>query len=197
MILARKSWDEDSVILSGFITGYGSTRASGTPDSRRNLGPEVECCLRTATFSNETASGWQEALFRNLSPSREHNLRDLLLAPTANYAYTPRISRRLFTSYPLRALANGEDGGTVCTSTRQWGSRTQSYNSNNYWVMRLNTNVSGHRRTDCCLLSQLRHDSSRSEQHDLCHIQRTSPARRSPSSSRTPRTIHRRRHPLR
>ncbi|MET1081621.1 MAG: DUF4082 domain-containing protein, partial [Burkholderiales bacterium] len=124
--------------VSGFITGirfYKGSANTGTHVGR--LWSSTGQQLATATFSNETASGWQQVNFA--TP----------VAITANTVYVasyhaPNGRYAINTSYfassgqdrpPLHALQNGVSGGNgvyVYGASPAFPSST--YQSSNYWV---------------------------------------------------------------
>jgi hypothetical protein len=123
---------------AGTISGirfYKSSANTGTHVG--NLWSSTGTLLATATFSNETASGWQTVTFS--SP----------VTITANTTYVASYhstighysaDQKFFAatgvnSPPLQALANGVNGGNgvyMYGSTSSFPSNT--YNSTNYWV---------------------------------------------------------------
>ncbi len=122
---------------SGFVTGIRYHKPSTTTGTHvGTLWTGTGTKLGTATFTNETASGWQQATFS--AP----------IAVTANTTYvasyfTPSrysVSSNYFatatTRGPLTALANGTDGGN---GLYRYGATagvfpTSSFNNENYWV---------------------------------------------------------------
>lgn len=125
--------------VSGVITGirfYKSTSNTGTHIG--SLWTSGGTLLATATFSNETASGWQQVNFS--TP----------VAITANTTYVASyhtnvgrysVDNNYFATAdkvngPLRALSNGTSGGN---GVYRYSSVTPvfpnfTYNSSNYWV---------------------------------------------------------------
>jgi hypothetical protein len=92
--------------------------------------------LSTATFTSETASGWQQV---NLSSPVNIAANTTYVAsyysPTGRYAVSDPYFTASFDRPPLHALANGEEGGNgVYRYGSGGGFPTQSYNSSNYWV---------------------------------------------------------------
>ncbi|NWF61074.1 MAG: DUF4082 domain-containing protein [Fischerella sp.] len=124
--------------INGYITGirfYKSTQNTGTHVG--TLWSSSGQQLARATFTNETASGWQQVNFTNP------------VAITANTVYVVSyhtnvgrysIDEQYFAnsgtnSYPLYALRNGESGGNgVYTYNANPAFPTSTYNSSNYWV---------------------------------------------------------------
>ena len=124
--------------VNGYISGvrfYKSTNNAGTHVG--NLWSSTGTLLATATFTNETASGWQQVNFSNP------------VAITANTVYVASyhctgghysVNGGAFAtsgvdSSPLHALANTSgtpDGPFAYGSTSQFPKNT--YNSANYWV---------------------------------------------------------------
>jgi hypothetical protein len=91
--------------------------------------------LASATFTNETASGWQQVNFA------------VPVAITANTLYVASyhtdvgmysVTRPYFTTAynnaPLRAPATGSVGGNGVYRYGASGFPTQTYQSTNYWV---------------------------------------------------------------
>ena len=124
--------------VGGYITGiyfYKSSENTGTHVG--NLWTITGTLLSSVTFTNETASGWQyQAL---TSP--------VVIAANTTYiaSYHTNVGRYSadsayfasdgFDNYPLRALANGEDGGNgVYLYSSSSAFPNQTYNSANYWV---------------------------------------------------------------
>jgi hypothetical protein len=102
-----------------------------------NLWSSTGTLLATATFSSETASGWQQV---NFSP---------MVAVTANTVYIASyhtsvghfsadqefFAAKGVNNPPLQALANGVNGGDgVYLYGSTSGFPTNTYNSTNYWV---------------------------------------------------------------
>jgi Domain of unknown function (DUF4082)/Bacterial Ig-like domain (group 2)/Putative Ig domain len=123
---------------AGFVTGvrfYKSTANTGTHVG--NLWSSTGTLLGTATFSGETASGWQQVTF---SPAVAIAANTVYVASyrcpnghysgNANYFTTQGVDNP-----PLHALATGVSGGNGvyaygATSTFP----TSTYNAANYWV---------------------------------------------------------------
>ncbi|MEW6116783.1 MAG: DUF4082 domain-containing protein [Nitrospirota bacterium] len=122
--------------VSGYITGLRFYKgAANTGTHTATLWTSTGTPLATATFTNETPSGWQQVNFA--SP----------VAITANTTYVASyyspsgyfaVSLAYFTvgvdAPPLHALANGVDGGNGVYKYGDSGFPTQTLNSNNYWV---------------------------------------------------------------
>ena len=123
--------------VDGFVTGlrfYKSAENTGTHTG--NLWASNGTPLATVTFTNETASGWQEI---SLSTP---------VAIAANTTYVASYyttvghysaNEEYFTSSgydnpPLHALANGVDGPNGVYQSGTSGFPTQTYNATNYWV---------------------------------------------------------------
>jgi hypothetical protein len=122
--------------LNGVVTGIRFYKGTGNGGTHvGHLWTNTGTLLGTATFTGETASGWQEADFA--SP----------IAVTAGTVYTASYSDpqghyaadRPFFSFgavdnpPLHALATGPDGANGVYAN-DGGFPTQSYQSTNYWV---------------------------------------------------------------
>jgi uncharacterized repeat protein (TIGR01451 family) len=123
---------------SGTITGIRFYKSSANTGLHvGNLWSSTGALLATATFSNETASGWQQVTF---SPA---------IAIIANATYVASYHTTMghysadqgffaaggITDSPLQALSNGAAGGN---GVYAYGSASSfpgnTYNSTNYWV---------------------------------------------------------------
>ena len=124
--------------LPGLITGvrfYKSAANTGT--HRGNLWTTNGTLLGTVTFSNETASGWQQANFATPIPIVANTTYIVSYhAPNGRYS----INTNFFTSagvnnLPLRALQSGVDGPNgVYRYGSTSGFPNSSWNASNYWV---------------------------------------------------------------
>jgi hypothetical protein len=123
--------------VNGSIIGirfYKSSQNTGTHIG--NLWSSSGQLLATATFTNETASGWQQVNFN--TP----------VAITANTVYVASYHTNVgrystsagyfvnagFSNPPLYALRNGESNGNGVYKYGASGFPTDTYQSTNYWV---------------------------------------------------------------
>ena len=124
--------------INGYVAGirfYKGTENTGTHVG--SLWTSTGTLLASVTFTNETASGWQyQAL-----PSVVHLTSNTTYivsyhAPVGHYsADSGYFSTGGVTNYPLRALANGEDGGNgIYVHGSSGAFPDQTYNAANYWV---------------------------------------------------------------
>jgi len=121
--------------VSGFITGLRFYKGAGvTGPHIGSLWTSTGILLAQVTFTNETASGWQQADF--ISPvAISANTTYVASYHTTGYA----VDSGYFTSSgannpPLRALASGLDGLNGVYQYGSGGFPSQSYNASNYWV---------------------------------------------------------------
>ena len=124
--------------IAGTITGIRFYKGSGNTGTHvGNLWTSTGTLLASATFTGETASGWQQVNFANP------------VAITANTVYVASYHTNVghysenqnyfattgFDNPPLHALANGVSGGN---GVYAYGSASafpnQTWNSANYWV---------------------------------------------------------------
>ena len=124
--------------VSGYITGlrfYKSPSNTGTHVG--SLWTSTGTRLATVTFTNETASGWQQmalptpvAITANTTYVASYHTN--VGYYSANSAY---FSSAGFANPPLRALSNSESGGN---GVYRYGATSafpnQTWNSTNYWV---------------------------------------------------------------
>ena len=115
-----------------------STRRRPTPArTSAACGRSTGTLLASATFTNETASGWQTVTFSTpVHDHRRHDLRRLATSrPTATTRSRRRASTRRSTNAPLHALAERQRAPTASTPTpRRSTFPTNSFNASNYWV---------------------------------------------------------------
>lgn len=122
---------------AGFVTAiryYKPVGATGTHTG--NLWSSTGTKLAEVIFTNETASGWQQANLNTaiaISPNTTYVVS--YHSPSGEYVNTNPYFTSAVVNGPLRALANGEDGGNGLyryTSTPQFPNST--YGSSNYFV---------------------------------------------------------------
>src|SRR5262249_47309403 len=117
---------------SGFITGvrfYKEVDNTGTHIG--SLWSSTGTLLATGTFSNETASGWQELDFSSPVPvTAGTTYVASYFTSTGHYALTSNGLASAVTNGPLTALASG--GVYAYGSGNAFPSNT--FNASNYWV---------------------------------------------------------------
>jgi hypothetical protein len=121
---------------AGYITAIRFYKGSGdTGTHTARLWTSTGTQLATASFVNESASGWQEVALPSAVPILAN------VTYVASYHSTPGYyvaSTNYFTSAvtngPLTALADGTDGPNGVYKYGATGFPTQSYNASNYWV---------------------------------------------------------------
>jgi regulation of enolase protein 1 (concanavalin A-like superfamily) len=128
--------------VAGTITGvrfYKGSLAAGTQTGE--LWSSAGQLLATATFTNESASGWQQVSFANPVSIAANTTYIVSYHTTAPYlAYTPNtFSAAGIDNNPLHALANGVDGNNGVyhyDTTPGVSSFPNLYNGQapNYWV---------------------------------------------------------------
>ena len=92
--------------------------------------------LGSVTFTNESASGWQEADFATpIAVTAGTTYVASYLAPNGGYAEDDQGLASGVTNGPLQALPSGTNGGNgVYRYTHSVAFPTNTYNSANYWV---------------------------------------------------------------
>ncbi len=125
------------VTQAGYITGirfYKGTANTGTHIG--HLWSATGTKLAEVTFTGETASGWQQMLFASpVAVNINTTYVASYFSSAGYYAVTNPYFTAAIVNGPLRALANGEDGGNglyLYTSTSAFP--TNTYQSSNYWV---------------------------------------------------------------
>jgi Domain of unknown function (DUF4082)/Bacterial Ig domain len=124
--------------VPGYVTGVrfykGTSNNSGTHIG--NLWTSTGTLLATATFTNETSTGWQQVTFAPvvaINPNTTYIVS--YFAPNGHYSFDANYFVSGVTNGPLRALANGEDGGNgVFNYSSASSFPSQASNGSNYWV---------------------------------------------------------------
>jgi VCBS repeat-containing protein len=126
------------VSTPGFVSAvrfYKGTLNTGTHIG--NLWTSTGTLVATATFTSETASGWQQVSFTTpVAISSNTTYIASYFAPKGEYAADQNFFATAgVTNGPLTALANGVDGGNgVFNYSSASSFPTQTFNSTNYWV---------------------------------------------------------------
>ena len=121
--------------VDGFITGlrfYKSTQNTGTHVA--NLWTSTGTLLASATFSNETGSGWQEVSFGSpVAITADTVYVASYHAPVGRYSVDEDYFVSARTNGPLTALATSESSNGVYLYGAG-GFPTNSFKASNYWV---------------------------------------------------------------
>jgi hypothetical protein len=122
--------------VDGVISGLRFYKsAANTGAHVGNLWSATGTLLATVTFSNETASGWQEAA---LATPVAITANTVYVASyhtnTAHYSYNGAYFGSEYANAPLRAVANAGSGGNGVYKYGGSAFPDQTYNSANYWV---------------------------------------------------------------
>jgi hypothetical protein len=122
--------------IDGYIVGlrfYKGAQNTGT--NVGNLWTSNGTLLASATFTNETSSGWQEVLFSSpIAIVANTTYIGSYHSSSGYFALNDAYFSSGVSNGPLRALANSEDGGNGVYRYGASGFPTQAWNSNNYWV---------------------------------------------------------------
>jgi hypothetical protein len=125
--------------IDGYISGVrfykGSAANGGT--HMGHLWTNGGTLLGTVNFANETAGGWQQALFQNPIPVTANTTYVVsYFAPQGHYAADiTYFASSGVSNNPLRALSNSSAGGNgVYRYGPTGGFPTDTYQSSNYWV---------------------------------------------------------------
>jgi phosphodiesterase/alkaline phosphatase D-like protein len=122
---------------TGFITGLRFYKgATNTGMHVGHLWTNTGTLLATATFVNETASGWQEVLFASpVQVSANTTYVASYFAPVGRYAQNLDGLGGTVSAPPLEALGNGVDGANgVYLYGSSGGFPTSTFQASNYWV---------------------------------------------------------------
>ena len=123
--------------VSGWITGvqfYKSISNTGTHSA--HLWTNTGALLASATFSDETNSGWQQVNFSSpVAISAGTTYVASYFAPSGHYAANNSYFSSTVDNPPLHALQDGSDGGDgVYNYGTSSSFPTSSYLASNYWV---------------------------------------------------------------
>jgi hypothetical protein len=123
--------------VAGYISGilfYKGPSNTGTHVG--HLWTDSGTLLATATFTNETASGWQEVDFATpVAIAANTTYVASYFAPAGGYAVDDNyFANSGYDNAPLHAPANGADGGNGVYVYGSDTFPTESYQSSNYWV---------------------------------------------------------------
>src|SRR5262249_31561813 len=121
----------------GYITGVRFYKGSGNTGTHvGNLWAADGTLLATATFTNETATSWQQVNFSSpVAIKANTTYIASYFAPGGHYAYDYYYFATSVTNGPLKALADGENGpNSVFRYGSSSGFPTSTYRSTNYWV---------------------------------------------------------------
>jgi hypothetical protein len=122
---------------AGFITGIRFYKGPGNTGTHTgHLWSSTGTLLASVLFTNETASGWQQA---NLSSPLAINPNTTYivsyLSSGGGYSFTDNFFTTATVNGPLKGLANGEDGPNgVYKYSNTAAFPTDTYQSSNYWV---------------------------------------------------------------
>ena len=138
---AARDWASSSApIVNGFITGIRFYKGAGNTGTHvGNLWSAGGQLLATATFTSETASGWQQVDFavagRRSPPTRSTSRRtSRRTAATRPTAATSRPAASTGRRCTCCATASVGGNGVYAYGRRAAASRTQTFQSTNYWV---------------------------------------------------------------
>ena len=121
---------------AGTVTGvrfYKGTANTGSHTG--HLWSSTGQLLASVTFANETATGWQQALFSSAVPIAANTTYVVsYLAPDGAYSSTPGQFSSAVDNGPLHGLRSGDDGPNGVYRYGGSGFPTDSFNDTNYWV---------------------------------------------------------------
>src|SRR5439155_702160 len=91
--------------------------------------------LASATFTSETASGWQQVSFANPVAIAANTVYVAsYYAPHGNYALSRPYFTKSYDNAPLHAIADGASGSNGVYFFPGSGFPASSYQQSNYWV---------------------------------------------------------------
>ncbi|HWB96798.1 MAG TPA: DUF4082 domain-containing protein [Bryobacteraceae bacterium] len=122
--------------VAGVITGVRFYKAAtNTGTHTGNLWTNTGTPLGTVTFTNETASGWQQANFTTpIVVSANTTYVVSYYAPSGHYSATSGGLANAVDHAPLHALTSGTDGNGVYHYGSASAFPGDTWNASNYWV---------------------------------------------------------------
>jgi len=123
--------------VNGYITGIRFYKGAGTTGTHTgHLWSRTGTLLASATFTNETTSGWQQVLLSTpVAVTANTTYIASFFSTSGDYGNTVPFFTQAVVNGPLKALADGEDGANgvyiLAASSRF---PTQSFNATNYYV---------------------------------------------------------------
>jgi hypothetical protein len=123
--------------VNGYIAGLRFYKGSGNTGTHvGSLWSSTGTKLASATFTGETASGWQQVTFPTAVPIAANTTYVAsYFSPNGGYAATGgMLATRGVDNAPLHALASGVDGPNGVFRYDSTGFPTSTYNGGNYWV---------------------------------------------------------------
>ncbi len=122
--------------IDGYISGIRFYKgAQNTGLHLGHLWTATGTMLGEVTFTNETATGWQQALFATAIPIKANTTYIAsYYDPAGYYALDRPYFTRTIDSRHLHALADGTDGGNGVFKSGTSGFPFKSSQSSNYWV---------------------------------------------------------------
>ena len=122
--------------VSGQATGVRFYKASANTGTHiGSLWTSTGTLLASATFTNETASGWQYVTFSTPVPITAGTTYVAgYFDPSGHYSATSSGFNSAFTNSPLTALANATSANGVYAYSSASTFPSNSYSASNYWV---------------------------------------------------------------
>jgi hypothetical protein len=122
--------------VNGSVTGIRFYKAAANTSTHiGNLWSANGTLLASATFSNETASGWQYVYFGNpVAIAAGITYVASYFAPHGHYSASPNGFASSVDNPPLHALANATSANGVYAYSALSTFPTNSYDATNYWV---------------------------------------------------------------
>ncbi|GAA2109876.1 hypothetical protein GCM10009841_31490 [Microlunatus panaciterrae] len=122
---------------NGYVTGIRFYKGTGNTGTHvGSLWSRTGTRLANATFTGESASGWQQVLFAApVAITANTTYVASYYAPNGRYSVNDGyFATSATTRGPLTALQNGTDGGNGVYKYGTSGFPTSTYQSGNYWV---------------------------------------------------------------
>ncbi len=122
--------------VAGYVTGIRFYKGTGNTGTHvGHLWSNSGTQLAAATFTSETATGWQQVTFSNpVAITANTPYVASYYAPAGHFALDRPYFTTAHDSPPLHALVDGSAGGANGVYREGTGFPNSSYQSSNYWV---------------------------------------------------------------
>jgi hypothetical protein len=122
-------------VVDGFVTGLRFYKGAGNTGTHvGHLWTSSGQLLATQTFTAETASGWQQVAITPVAITAGTTYVASCYMPNGNYAADANYFAKAWDLWPLRALADNEDGPNGAFRYGSSGFPNTTFGAANYWV---------------------------------------------------------------
>jgi hypothetical protein len=122
-------------VMDGFVTGLRFYKGAGNTGTHvGHLWTSSGQLLATQTFTSETAGGWQQVSITPVAVTAGTTYVASCYMPNGNYGVDSNYFAAAWDLWPLRALADNEDGPNGVFRYGSSGFPSTTFGAANYWV---------------------------------------------------------------